>query len=127
MKKILWVTLPLILVSCYTQERNCTDFRTGTFIFEQEIDGEHHTSTFVRTEEYQIETYQEKTDTASVRWINDCEFILQKINPKNMAEEKGIHMKILTTSRSEEHTSELQSRPHLVCRLLLEKKKLRLR
>src|SRR5690554_7392059 len=30
----------------------------------------------------------------------------------------GIH----TTARSEEHTSELQSRPHLVCRLLLEKK-----
>src|SRR5690554_1401433 len=28
----------------------------------------------------------------------------------------------LMTQRSEEHTSELQSRPHLVCRLLLEKK-----
>src|SRR3989442_2914083 len=27
-------------------------------------------------------------------------------------------------ARSEEHTSELQSRPHLVCRLLLEKKKM---
>src|SRR5690554_7748561 len=27
-----------------------------------------------------------------------------------------------TAFRSEEHTSELQSRPHLVCRLLLEKK-----
>src|SRR5690554_7369720 len=27
------------------------------------------------------------------------------------------------SGRSEEHTSELQSRPHLVCRLLLEKKK----
>src|SRR3989442_3160127 len=27
------------------------------------------------------------------------------------------------SQRSEEHTSELQSRPHLVCRLLLEKKK----
>src|SRR3989442_3196889 len=26
------------------------------------------------------------------------------------------------SGRSEEHTSELQSRPHLVCRLLLEKK-----
>src|SRR3984885_16326142 len=26
-------------------------------------------------------------------------------------------------TRSEEHTSELQSRPHLVCRLLLDKKK----
>src|SRR2546422_1516537 len=31
----------------------------------------------------------------------------------------------LTPDRSEEHTSELQSRLHLVCRLLLEKKKQR--
>src|SRR5256884_7239311 len=31
--------------------------------------------------------------------------------------------RILGESRSEEHTSELQSRLHLVCRLLLEKKK----
>src|SRR5690554_6961490 len=29
---------------------------------------------------------------------------------------------LTATARSEEHTSELQSRPHLVCRLLLEKK-----
>src|SRR2546422_1379473 len=32
------------------------------------------------------------------------------------------HLKSLATLRSEEHTSELQSRLHLVCRLLLEKK-----
>src|SRR2546422_6359458 len=31
--------------------------------------------------------------------------------------------KLSWTKRSEEHTSELQSRLHLVCRLLLEKKK----
>src|SRR5690554_7241431 len=31
---------------------------------------------------------------------------------------------IFLLNRSEEHTSELQSRPHLVCRLLLEKKKI---
>src|SRR5690554_7542941 len=30
----------------------------------------------------------------------------------------------ISAPRSEEHTSELQSRPHLVCRLLLEKKKI---
>src|SRR5436305_8000921 len=30
---------------------------------------------------------------------------------------------LVLVERSEEHTSELQSRPHLVCRLLLEKKK----
>src|SRR5690554_2318779 len=33
------------------------------------------------------------------------------------------HRGLVTGQRSEEHTSELQSRPHLVCRLLLEKKK----
>src|SRR5690554_7418588 len=40
--------------------------------------------------------------------------------------EEAIGAKIadyLIKPRSEEHTSELQSRPHLVCRLLLEKKK----
>src|SRR5690554_7666305 len=33
-----------------------------------------------------------------------------------------LRVKVTTGVRSEEHTSELQSRPHLVCRLLLEKK-----
>src|SRR3989442_8717156 len=35
----------------------------------------------------------------------------------------GIHAAQQAGFRSEEHTSELQSRPHLVCRLLLLKKK----
>src|SRR2546429_5495431 len=34
-----------------------------------------------------------------------------------------LHQPGLVQQRSEEHTSELQSRLHLVCRLLLEKKK----
>src|SRR2546422_5935945 len=34
-----------------------------------------------------------------------------------------VRMMALRAERSEEHTSELQSRLHLVCRLLLEKKK----
>src|SRR6266508_5289798 len=34
--------------------------------------------------------------------------------------ERALHLRV---GRSEEHTSELQSRGHLVCRLLLEKKK----
>src|SRR5579872_5580477 len=38
----------------------------------------------------------------------------QAHNPIALGDEK-------TMTRSEEHTSELQSRPHLVCRLLLEK------
>src|SRR5260370_19046667 len=35
----------------------------------------------------------------------------------------GIETRIVSTGRSEEHTSELQSHLNLVCRLLLEKKK----
>src|SRR5690625_5539290 len=37
----------------------------------------------------------------------------------------GVVIDVQQTERSEEHTSELQSRGHLVCRLLLEKKKKR--
>src|SRR3989442_9456979 len=36
---------------------------------------------------------------------------------------RAAQVKDVKRTRSEEHTSELQSRPHLVCRLLLEKKK----
>ena len=90
----------LTLVSCNNHERNCADFKTGKFEFVQDIDGKKHTSTFTRTENLQIETYNGKTDTASVRWVNDCEFILQKLHPKNMAEEKAISMKILFTEKN---------------------------
>src|SRR5687768_17711110 len=38
-------------------------------------------------------------------------------------DEYDLHSRVGTAMRSEEHTSELQSRLHLVCRLLLEKKK----
>src|SRR5690554_1292842 len=45
-----------------------------------------------------------------------------RINTDRPLENFAIHRAELH-KRSEEHTSELQSRPHLVCRLLLEKKK----
>ena len=98
MKKI--ILLPLIailLASCYNQERNCKDFKTGKFSFEYEIDGKKKVTEFERTENLEIETFEGKTDTSSVRWVNDCEYILQKLHPKNMQEQKAIQMRILTT------------------------------
>src|SRR2546422_7641854 len=47
--------------------------------------------------------------------------LLQPVNGSRQFIEPGIET--CTIVRSEEHTSELQSRLHLVCRLLLEKKK----
>ena len=98
MKKIILILpLLLLLISCYNQERNCKDFKTGKFSFTQTIDSIPQTSTFVRTEKLQIETFKGKTDTASIRWINDCEYVLLKLHPKNRQEKKAISMKILTT------------------------------
>ena len=96
MKKISLLLLALYLTSCSQKERKCTDFKTGTFEFVQEINGKKFTSTFTRTETLQIETFNGKTDTASVRWVNDCEFVLQKLHPKTMNERKAISMTILS-------------------------------
>lgn len=100
MKKLFLIAIPICLMGCYNQERNCADFKTGNFLFEQQINGQKHTSTFIRTDKYEIETYNGKTDTASIRWVNDCEYILQKLHPKNMAEKKAVQMKILSTSEN---------------------------
>lgn len=85
------------LNSCYRAERNCKDFKTGTFEFESYLEGELVKTRFVRTDSIEIDYFRGETDTSSIRWINDCEYILSNLNPKNRAEEKPIHMKILTT------------------------------
>ena len=100
MKKILFLLPLLSLMSCYDAERNCKDFKTGKFKFEYEVDGIKKTTVFERNDSIEIETFEGKTDTASIRWVNDCEYVLLKLHPKNMAEEKAIGMKILTTSKN---------------------------
>src|SRR5690625_3255973 len=60
---------------------------------------------------------------ASFIAANDAEQKFQRIN-KNAYAFSDVHLAAtsIANKRSEEHTSELQSRGHLVCRLLLEKK-----
>ncbi len=79
-------------------QRNCKDFKTGAFSYTTVIAGETKQTTFYRTLNTEVEVFEGKQDTASVRWINDCEYILKSKHPKNKAEEKAIHIKILTTS-----------------------------
>lgn len=98
MKKIILLPLLLLLVNCYKAEHNCKDFKTGKFRFEYEVNGIKKVTLFERNDSIEIETFEGKTDTASIRWVNDCEYILKKIHPKNMAEEKAIDMNILSTS-----------------------------
>ncbi|WP_431134322.1 hypothetical protein [Psychroserpens mesophilus] len=98
MRITLILTCCLLFSSCYNIERNCTDFKTGTFEFTYIVDGKEKTGKFVRTESVNIDYYDNKIDSASVRWINDCEFIQKALHPKSMAEEKAIHFKILSTT-----------------------------
>src|SRR3989442_3399794 len=52
-------------------------------------------------------------------WTPDCCMLISSLSRAGRLARKPDRR----ARRSEEHTSELQSRPHLVCRLLLEKKK----
>lgn len=87
-----------LFYSCYEPERKCADFRTGTFEFEAVVGTEVLKTTFVRNDSIEIDYFEGKQDTSSIRWINDCEYIVKKLHPKNKAEERAIHMKILTTT-----------------------------
>lgn len=91
----------LFLNSCYESERNCSDFKTGTFEFEALSGTEVFKTTIIRNDSIEIDFFKGKSDTSSIRWVNDCEYVLQKINPKNQAEKKAILIKILTTSENE--------------------------
>ncbi len=101
MRIILFLIVVLMLSSCYNVERSCNEFRIGSFEFTTMVGTELLTTTFVRNDSIEIDYFRGKSDTSSIRWINDCEYIVKKIHPKNRSEQKAIHMKILTTSKSE--------------------------
>jgi hypothetical protein len=100
MKKHYLLLLLPFFTSCFNADRNCKDFKTGKFQFDLTINGEKKTTFFERNDSIEIETFNGKTDTATIRWVNDSEYILQKIHPKNLEEKKAIDMRILTTSKN---------------------------
>src|SRR5690606_40423956 len=68
----------------------------------------------------------ERTKRSCVRRLNGRSWSLLEAKDREAADfmpKRLIFMNHLLKCRSEEHTSELQSRENLVCRLLLEKKK----
>src|SRR5690554_5197211 len=71
-----------------------------------------------------IEDLKERSE-ASYKVVDIYSMLtLERTKDTRLVEVRGIEEGFpFHGSRSEEHTSELQSRPHLVCRLLLEKKK----
>ena len=101
MRIFITLSLIILLTSCYTPERNCSYFKTGTFEYEALVGTEVLMTTFVRNDTIEMDYFKGKADTSSIRWINDCDYIVKKINPHSMSEKKAIHMKILTTNGDE--------------------------
>jgi len=98
MKFFIFFLSIITLSSCYQVGRNCTEFKNGKYEFKYVIDDVDVTGEFIRKDGLQVEYYNGKADSSSVKWVNDCEFIANTINPKSMAEKKPVHIKILTTS-----------------------------
>tara|TARA_B100001079_G_scaffold41805_1_gene33091 strand:- start:916 stop:1290 length:375 start_codon:yes stop_codon:yes gene_type:complete len=95
MRKIL--ILALLFTSCYNVERNCIDFKTGVFEFSTEVNDSLVTSTFTRTNEFEIELFNGIEDSSAIKWVNDCEFLLTKLNPRTNQERRPVRIKILRT------------------------------
>ena len=101
----LLIFVSLYICSCYKVERNCLNFHTGEFEFSTIVNGTMKTSYFIRTEKLEIETYEENVDSASIRWVNDCECILTKLNPVSNQDKRPVQIKILST-KSDTYTFE---------------------
>ena len=71
-----------MFISCYTAERDCLSFHEGVFKFETIVNNKLESSRFIRNDSIEIEYYKGEVDSATIRWVNDCECILTKINPE---------------------------------------------
>ncbi len=101
MKPSFATILLLMCLSCYSPQRNCNQFHKGTFEFKTIVGDELLESTFVRDENYEIETFNGKIDSASIRWVNPCECILTKLNPTSNQDKRPLSIKILTTNKNQ--------------------------
>jgi len=97
--RFLGILLLIILTSsCYQVKRDCSNFKTGTFKWEQESGGKLLKTMFTRTKNLQIETYNGITDSSRIEWINDCEWRVIPINPKTNADSRAYLFRILNTT-----------------------------
>ena len=87
-------------------ERNCRPFQQGDFQFTQIINGEIKTSYFSRDSLYEIERYEGKIDTATIRWVNNCECILTKLSPTSNQDKRPIQIRIISTQGDDAYTFE---------------------
>ena len=86
-----------LLTSCYSVDRDCENFKMGEFEFSYKLKDTIQRSLFTRTLDYEIEEFNSVIDSSSISWVNDCEFVLTKLNPKTNQEKRPVRIKIIRT------------------------------
>ena len=98
LNKFIYILI-FLFISCYSVSRNCKDFHEGEFLFKSIINGEIKTSKFIRKKNIEIEIFENKIDTAKIKWVNECECVLTKLNPVSNQEKRPIQIKIISTEK----------------------------
>ena len=87
-----------LFFSCVIPEKNCSQFKVGEFNFESKTESGIYTSRSMRNDSIEIEFFGSSIDTSKITWVSECEYILRKLRPKTLSEEKAISVKIINTS-----------------------------
>ena len=88
----------LLLLSCSIPEKNCSQFKIGEFNFESKTENGIYNSRSVRNDSIEIEFFGSSVDTSRITWVSECEYLLRKLRPKTLSEEKPISVKIINTT-----------------------------
>ena len=88
----------LLLFSCVIPEKNCSQFKIGEFNFESKTENGVYNSRSIRNDSIEIEYFGSSIDTSRITWVSECEYILRKLRPKSLPEEKAVSVKIINTS-----------------------------
>ena len=92
------VFFSVLFFSCILPEKNCSQFKVGEFNFESKTESGIYSSRSVRNDSIEIEFFGSSIDTSKITWVSECEYILRKLRPKTLSEEKAISVKIINTS-----------------------------
>ena len=92
------VIFSALFFSCVLPEKNCSQFKIGEFNFESKTESGIYSSRSVRNDSIEIEFFGSSIDTSKITCVSECEYILRKLRPKTLSEEKAISVKIINTS-----------------------------
>ena len=59
-----------------------------------------YNSKSIRNDSIEIEYFGTTIDTSKITWVSECEYILRKLKPKNISDQKAVSVKIIGTTEN---------------------------